>query len=148
MSRFAYKNWIVDHTNYSKNKLVIDKLNSTISDSQKLGFFLALYLIISSIIILFNTIRLAIFVSKEEIGVMRLVGASKAQVRGPFLIEGAISGVIATFVTLLIFNRHSLIFFLSDFITCTVSVSYIRFQHTPTIILKLLRTSIGLLLFL
>ncbi len=94
---------IVDKVNYYQNKSIIDKLNSRMSDTEKLGFFVALYLIISSIIILFNTIRLAIFVSKEEIGVMRLVGASKAQVRGPFLIEGAISGVIATFVTLLIF---------------------------------------------
>jgi cell division transport system permease protein len=51
----------------------------------------------------FNTIRLAIFISKEEIGVMRLVGASKMQVRGPFMIEGAIYGVIATLITIVVF---------------------------------------------
>jgi cell division transport system permease protein len=96
-------NSIIDTINYHKNKLVIDKLNSTINDAQKLGFFLTLYLIISSIIIIFNTIRLTIFISKEEISVMRLVGASKMHVRGPFMIEGAIYGIIATFITLFLF---------------------------------------------
>jgi cell division transport system permease protein len=59
--------------------------------------------VIISIIVTFNTIRLAIFISKEEIGVMRLVGASKMHVRGPFMIEGAIYGILATLITLFIF---------------------------------------------
>jgi cell division transport system permease protein len=94
---------IVDKVNYSQNKLVIDRLNTIIAGSQKLGFLLTLLLIFISIIISFNTIRLTIFISKEEIGVMRLVGASKAQVRGPFLIEGAIYGVVASVITMTIF---------------------------------------------
>ena len=94
---------IVDKINYHQNKLVIDKLNSIIAGAQKLGFLVTLLLIIISIIITFNTIRLAIFISKEEIGVMRLVGASKMRVRGPFMIEGAIYGTIATIITLVLF---------------------------------------------
>jgi cell division transport system permease protein len=94
---------IVDKVNYHQNKLVIDRLNSLISGAQKLGFLVTLLFVIISIIITFNTIRLTIFISKEEIGVMRLVGASKMHVRGPFLIEGAIYGVVATLFTLVIF---------------------------------------------
>ncbi|MEK7081176.1 MAG: permease-like cell division protein FtsX [Patescibacteria group bacterium] len=94
---------IVDKVNYHQNKLVIDRLNTIISGAQKLGFLITLLLVIISIIITFNTIRLTIFISKEEIGVMRLVGASKMHVRGPFMIEGAIYGVIATLITLLLF---------------------------------------------
>jgi len=94
---------IIDKVNYSQNKLVIDRLNSIISGAQKLGFLLTLVLIVISIIITFNTIRLAIFISKEEIGVMRLVGASKMYVRGPFLISGVLYGFIATLITLLFF---------------------------------------------
>jgi cell division transport system permease protein len=94
---------IVDKVNYHQNKLVIDRLNNIISGAQQLGFLITLILIIISIIITFNTIRLAIFISKEEIGVMRLVGASKMHVRGPFMIEGMIYGVVATIITLLIF---------------------------------------------
>lgn len=94
---------IIDRVNYHQNKLIIDRLNTIIIGAQQLGFLITLILIIISIIITFNTIRLTIFISKEEIGVMRLVGASKAHVRGPFMIEGAIYGVIATFITLLLF---------------------------------------------
>ena len=94
---------IIYKVNYHQNKLVIDRLNTIISGAQKLGFLLMLYLIISSLIITFNTIRLTIFFAKEEIGVMRLVGASKMRVRGPFMIEGAIYGIVATIVTLILF---------------------------------------------
>ena len=94
---------IIDKVNYYQNKLVIDRLNTIIGGAQKLGFLVTLILVIISIIITFNTIRLTIFISKEEIGVMRLVGASKMHVRGPFMIEGVIYGTVATLITLLLF---------------------------------------------
>ena len=94
---------IIDKVNYNQNKLVIDRLDAIIAGSQKLGFLVTLLLVIISIIITFNTIRLTIFISKEEIGVMGLVGASKMHIRGPFMIEGAIYGVIATFITMILF---------------------------------------------
>lgn len=94
---------IIDKVNYHQNKLVIDRLNSIIAGAQKLGFVVTLILIIISVVIMFNTIRLTIFISKEEIGVMRLVGASKIRVNGPFMVEGAIYGIISTVFTMVIF---------------------------------------------
>jgi cell division transport system permease protein len=94
---------IIDKVNYYQNKVVIERLNYIMRGAQRLGFLITLILIIISIIITFNTIRLTIFISKEEIGVMRLVGASKMRVRGPFMIEGAIYGFISTVITLIIF---------------------------------------------
>jgi len=94
---------IIDKVNYHQNKLVIDKLNGIINGAHKLGFLLTLILVIISIIVTFNTIRLTIFISKAEIGVMQLVGASKMRVQGPFMVEGAIYGIIATVATLIIF---------------------------------------------
>ena len=94
---------IIDKINYHQNKLVIDRLNSIIAGAHKLGFIITLILMVISVIITFNTIRLAIFISKDEIGVMRLVGASKTYVRGPFMVEGMIYGIIATVITLIIF---------------------------------------------
>jgi cell division transport system permease protein len=109
---------IIDKINYYQNKTVIDRLNSIISGAKKLGFLITLLFIIISVIITFNTIRLTIFISKEEIGVMRLVGASKMRVRGPFLVEGAIYGTVATIITLLLlwpatawFGRNMTTFF-------------------------------------
>ncbi len=94
---------IINKINYNQNKPVIDRLNSIISGTQKLGFLVTLLLIIISIITTLNTIWLTIFISKEEISVMRLVGASKMRVHGPFMVEGIICGIIATVVSLIIF---------------------------------------------
>lgn len=94
---------IIDKVNYFENKIVIDKLNSIISGAKSLGAIITIILIIISLIITLNTIRLAIFISKEEIGVMRLVGAGKMTVRGPFLVEGIIYGLVATVITITLF---------------------------------------------
>ncbi len=94
---------IIDKINYYQNKSVIDRLNSIIDGAQTLGFIITLILVIISIVITFNTIRLTIFISKEEIGIMRLVGASKMRVRGPFVVEGAMYGAIASVLTILLF---------------------------------------------
>lgn len=94
---------IIDKVNYYQNKVVIDRLHNIISGAQKLGFLITLVLVIISIIITFNTIRLTIFISKEEINIMRLVGASKTRISGAFMIEGAIYGIVATVLTLVIF---------------------------------------------
>ncbi len=94
---------IIDKVNYYQNKLVIERLSALISGGQKLGFLITLILVAITIIITFNTIRLTIFIAKEEIGVMRLVGASNMSIRGPFMVEGAIYGIIATLITLILF---------------------------------------------
>jgi cell division transport system permease protein len=56
-----------------------------------------------SVVVTFNTIRLAIYFSREEISVMRLVGASRGHVQGPFIVEGAFYGFVATIVTVILF---------------------------------------------
>lgn len=92
----------IDKVNYYQNKSVIERLNTIIKSAERLGFVVTLLFVVISIIITFNTIRLTIFISKEEIGIMRLVGASKARVQGPFMVEGAIYGILATLLTILI----------------------------------------------
>jgi len=94
---------IIDKVNYYQNKSVIDKLQSLTTGAKKLGLLVAIVMMILSVIITFNTIRLTIFISKEEIGVMRLVGASKMRIRGSFMVEGAIYGLIGSVLTLLLF---------------------------------------------
>ena len=91
----------VDHVYY--NKAEIDTINNILNQGRTLGFVVTLILMILSVIVTFNTIRLAIYFAREEISVMRLVGASRIQVKGPFVIEGALYGVVSTILTLLIF---------------------------------------------
>ncbi len=90
---------IIDKINYNQNKVAIDKLTNIIEAGQKLGLFITVILVLISIMITFNTIRLAIFISKDEIAVMRLVGASSKFVRGPFVIIGIMYGAFAALIT-------------------------------------------------
>ncbi|MBP6866363.1 MAG: permease-like cell division protein FtsX [Candidatus Pacebacteria bacterium] len=94
---------IIDKINYYQNKSVIDRLNNIIKGAKQLGFVVTLLLVIISIAVTLNTIRLTIFISREEISIMRLVGASRIRVQGPFMVEGAIYGLAATILTTLLF---------------------------------------------
>jgi len=94
---------IIDKVNYYQNKDVIDRLTRVINSANKLGLILTILLIGISILITFNTIRLVIYMSRDEISVMRLVGASANYIRGPFFVAGAIYGFISAIVTLILF---------------------------------------------
>jgi len=93
---------IIDKVNYMQNKEVIEKLSKIITDIKTGGLGLTFLLALIVFLVTFNAIRLAIYSSREEINVMRLVGASNRFIRGPFIIEGILYGVIAAVVTLLI----------------------------------------------
>lgn len=94
---------IVRKVNYEDNKTAITVLSRIIESAKKLGIAVTSMLVFISLLIIFNTIRLAIYTSKDEISVMRLVGASYKYIRGPFVIAGVMYGVIAGFLTLIIF---------------------------------------------
>jgi len=94
---------IVDKVNYCQNKEAINRLTSIINSANRLGVILTIFLIIISILITFNTLRLVIYMSRDEISVMRLVGASTNYIRGPFFVAGAIYGFISAILTLILF---------------------------------------------
>ncbi|OHB06311.1 MAG: hypothetical protein A3B22_00280 [Candidatus Zambryskibacteria bacterium RIFCSPLOWO2_01_FULL_47_33] len=91
---------IIDRINYFQNKAAIDKLARIIASADRLGFALAFFFAIISVLIAFNTIRLTIYLARDEISVMRLVGASTTYIRGPFVVVGIIYGVVAGLLTL------------------------------------------------
>jgi cell division transport system permease protein len=105
---------IIEKVNYAQNKVIIDRLSKIINAVNKFGVALVVILIIVSLLITFNTIRLVIFISREEIKVMRLVGANNSYIRGPFIFEGVIYGSISSLLTIIIF--YPILFWLNPFI--------------------------------
>lgn len=93
---------VIEKVNFYQNKTAIDRLTNIIDTSRTLGFAIAIILGAASLLIAFNTIRLAIYTSRDEIGVMNLVGASRWYVRGPFMIAGVLYGVAAAVLVLLL----------------------------------------------
>ena len=96
-------NSIIDKINYYQNKDAIERLTKLINSGERVGFILAIIFALISILITFNTLRLAIFTAKEEISVMQLVGANYMYVRGPFIVVGILYGVTAGILTLILF---------------------------------------------
>ena len=94
---------VIDKINYFQNKTAIDRLSRIIDSANRLGLVVILVLAIISVIITFNTIRLAIFISRDEISVMRLVGAEQSYIRGPFVVAGLMYGAVAAIITLILF---------------------------------------------
>lgn len=94
---------IVAKVNFNDNKTAIEKLQGVIQAIELFGLILTAVLITVSVIIIFNTIRMTIYISREEIAVMRLVGASDMYIRGPFVFSGIMAGIIAGTITLVSF---------------------------------------------
>jgi cell division transport system permease protein len=62
------------------------------------GLIFSVIFVAISVLIIFNTIRMAIFTRRDEIEIMKLVGATKWFIRGPFVFESALYGVIAAII--------------------------------------------------
>jgi len=94
----------------NQRKKIIQNIGKISSITAKVGTIIGIAFLIISIMIIFNTIRMAIFTRREEIEIMQLVGATKWFIRGPFLVEGALYGVIgATLALVIIFPLVSVI---------------------------------------
>lgn len=97
----------VESTKYYKE--TVDKLTRVTNFMAIAAMVIMLFLIIVSIVVVANTIRLTVFARAREISIMKYVGATNWFVRGPFLVEGiiigAVSSLIAAGVTYLFYGR-------------------------------------------
>ena len=94
---------IIDKIDYYQNKAIINKLFSINSTIQKISLIFIIVSSVMAISVAFNMVRLGITSFKKEISVMRLVGASNWFIRGPFMLQGVISGLTAVLISLLLF---------------------------------------------
>lgn len=94
---------LIERVNYFQNKVVIDRLTAAMAATEQAGLVIVLLFALASATIAFATVRLAIYTARDEIGVMRLMGASNFFIRGPFVVAGIIAGALAALIVLLLF---------------------------------------------
>lgn len=92
----------VSSVGYARNQVVIDRLIAVVSGVNRTGLIITILLSLIAALVVFNTIRLAIYSNRDEIGIMRAVGASNALVRGPYVVWGGIIGAIAAILSLIL----------------------------------------------
>jgi cell division transport system permease protein len=110
---------------YVKNKDAVNKLVSITRLVQRVGLFLSIFFGIIAIFNVLNIIRITISARSDEIEIMRYVGASNAFVRGPFIVEGVLYGVLGTIITTLFIVLVSQI--ASGYISITADVLNLSF---------------------
>lgn len=89
----------IEDTTFVDHQILIARITTIVERLRTVGVALAGIFAAIAILIIFNTIRVAIYTYREEIGIMKLVGASNWFVRTPFLLEGVFYGILAVAIT-------------------------------------------------
>jgi cell division transport system permease protein len=125
-------------------KATIDKIVQTANFFKSTGYIAAAIFIVISTLIIFNTIRMAIFTRREEIEIMKLVGATNWFIRGPFIFEAVLYGIIAAIIALIFV--YSVVLAgaprVSSYITTIGSVT--TYMQRNVILVSLVELSIGI----
>ncbi|MBI4991687.1 MAG: ABC transporter permease [Candidatus Harrisonbacteria bacterium] len=95
-------NNLVDQVTYSQNQLIINRLANIAETAGKGGVALTVILSVIAVFVTLNTIILTIYSTRDEIGVMRLVGAANKFISGPYIIQGVLYGILAAFLSMLL----------------------------------------------
>lgn len=85
-------------------KAVIDKITHATNVLREVGVVSVIVFAVICALIIFNTIQMAIFNRRDEIQIMRLLGASTRYIRGPFIVESVIYGILAALASVFIIN--------------------------------------------
>ncbi|MBI3624472.1 ABC transporter permease, partial [Candidatus Saccharibacteria bacterium] len=94
-----------DETSYSGDrKQAIDKISKATKFFREIGLTGVIVFTVVSMLIIFNTIRMAIFNRRDELTIMRLLGASTSYIRGPFVVETVLYGIISAVISVTLCN--------------------------------------------
>jgi cell division transport system permease protein len=92
----------ISSANYEDNRNVIERLTTILDFVKKAGIVLAIFFSAVALLVVFNTIRLTIYNRREEVEIMKLVGATNWFIRWPFIVESIMYGVVGTIITILL----------------------------------------------
>jgi cell division transport system permease protein len=90
----------IDGKDFDDRQAMIGRIEATSKKIEIVGFAASLLFALITLLIVFNTIRMSIYTHREEIGIMRLVGASDGFIRGPFYVEAMLWSVVSLAIAL------------------------------------------------
>lgn len=128
---------------------MVDKLVRAFSSIEKVAYGVVIALIVVTIFLIINTIKLTIFSRKREISIMRLVGASNFSIKTPFIIEGMILGLIGSIIPVILTTFGYLTFYKHfDGYLFTELIKLIKpepFIYTTSIIVVIIGIIVGMI---
>lgn len=94
----SINNDIIDSRDFTDNRLILEKIDNITNRIDDIGLFIIIIFIITSLLVIYNSIKVAVYTHKREIEIMRLVGASNSFIYAPFLLSSFIYTLVATII--------------------------------------------------
>ncbi len=94
---------IIESKNFDDHKAMITKINLIAEKASQAGLFISALFVIIMLLVVYNSIRVAIYTHKREIGIMKLVGASNWFIRAPYLVSSLVYTFIGVLITIALF---------------------------------------------
>lgn len=101
LSTDVYKD-LIANTSFEDYRTLINKMNEFLYKIEIAGYTMSIFFMLMAVMIIYNTVRINVYNYKEEIAIMKLVGATNAFVRSPFIIESVLVGIISVCIVMLI----------------------------------------------
>ena len=129
----------IEDLDFEESQKVIERLSMLSDRARAIGVIVSAIFSLVAILVLFNTIRITIYSYREEIGIMKLVGASNWFVRAPFVVESILYAIIASALCLFILVGVSAPYLNSFFAGYNIDlVGYLQMHFVTVIGLQLL----------
>jgi cell division transport system permease protein len=135
---------IVDTVDFYHRQEVIEGIFSFTDNARKVGLVLVVIMGIISILLVYNTVKLAIYEMREEIRVMKLVGSSNAFIQGSFIVQGVLMGLSAAVLSFILLFPGGYLLVSPYDISIDVDINRYVFEMMPLIVIIHLGTGIVL----
>lgn len=94
---------LLERKDFKDNEMIVRKLKQVSDSVNQIGFIVSAVFVLIAVLVVFNTIRIGIYTRRDEIGIMRLVGASNVFIRMPFVVEGILYALVSSIIFWIIF---------------------------------------------
>ncbi len=94
---------IIESRDFSDNSVILDKINNITKRVNEVGLFLISIFILTSLLVVYNAIRVAIYTHRQEIEVMRLVGASNFFIYMPYMVSAFVYALFSVLIVISVF---------------------------------------------
>lgn len=99
----ALDNPIIESRDFSDNTVILNKINNITKRVNEVGLFIIIIFILTSLLVVYNAIRVAIYTHRQEIEIMRLVGASNFFIYMPYMVSAFVYTLLSTLIVISVF---------------------------------------------
>ncbi len=94
---------IIESRDFSDNTVILEKINNITKRVNEVGLFIIIIFVLTSLLVVYNSIRVAIYTHRQEIEIMRLVGASNFFIYMPYVVSAFVYTLVSILIVISVF---------------------------------------------